>query len=141
MKKHPEDASDWSEYVNNRDEWAVPDYPSSPNPHSPREGDALTGGDDGDDSRSAKNRGADGAVGPYGASKSPWENYDDRDPQPPRESTPYDETSPWTNHAAWRYQQNPYRGGTEETRQGCSGVMFAGIGLGIALIVIALILL
>jgi len=88
MKKHPEDSSDWSEYVNNRDEWAIPENPN-----------------------------------------------------PPRQSTPYDETSPWTNSTAWRYQQNPYRESPEEHRKGCGGVLFGGIALGLALVVIALILL
>lgn len=133
MKKHPEDSSDWSDYVNNRDDWAIPE----PNqdqvpPYSLESGDQFP---------PPPNAGQGEGVGPYGMTSGPWEKYDDRDPTPPRESTPYDETSPWTNHAAWRYQQNPYRESPEEHRQGCAGVVFGGVALGIALIVIALLLL
>jgi len=120
MKKHPEDSNDWSDYVNKRDEWTLP----SPQPGQPQDPHA--------------NPAHDGPVGPYGAMDSPWKDYDDRDPQPPRESTPYDETNPFTNHAAWRYQQNPYRGDPQEHRSDYRRVLFTGLGLGIALIVIAL---
>lgn len=127
MKKHPEDSNDWSDYVNNRDEWALPD--SQQAPEIPRNPDAPeVRGQNGDD-----------AVGPYGAMESPWKDHDDRDPHPPRESTPYDETNPLTNHAAWRYQQNPYRGDPQEHAGNFRGILLGGLGLGIALIVIALI--
>lgn len=125
MKKHPEDSNDWSEYVNKRDEWAVPN--SHPEFEVPQNPDAPQAGQN------------DDAVGPYGAMDSPWKDHDDRDPQPPRESTPYNETNPFTNHAAWRYQQNPYRGDPQEHRSDFRSVLLTGLGLGIALIVIALI--
>lgn len=124
MKKHPEDSNDWTEYVNKRDEWAVPE--SKPAFDIPRNDDAP------DHERE------DGAVGPYGAMDSPWKDFDDRDPQPPRESTPYEETNPFTNHAAWRYQQNPYRGDPQEHRSNFRSVFLTGLGLAVALIVIAL---
>lgn len=136
MKKHPEDSSDWSEYVNNRDEWWIPE---NPNPQPPQNDTPPYQSPT--DQVPPQQGAPEGAVGPYGATPSPWEGYDDRDPNPPRQSTPYDETSPWTNSTAWRYQQNPYRESPEEHRKGCGGVLFGGIALGLALVVIALILL
>lgn len=126
MKKHPEDSNDWTDYVNSRDEWALPESErgrgeSQELPEVPQ--------------------GPDDAVGPYGATESPWKEVDDRDPRPPRESTPYNETNPFTNHAAWRYQQNPYRGDPAEHAGNFRGVLLTGLALGVALIVIALILL
>ncbi len=128
MKKHPEDSNDWNDYVNARDEWALPGDPESGEPEA---GDRNKPGP-------ADTSGSDEAVGPYGAMESPWKDFDDRDPQPPRESTPYNETNPFTNHAAWRYQQNPYRGDPHEHRSDFKSVLLIGLGLGIALIVIAL---
>lgn len=122
MKKHPEDSNDWSDYVDRRDDWELP---ASHEREEPRPDIGSP---------------ADGtATGPYGAMESPWKDYDDRDPQPPRESTPYNETNPFTNHAAWRYQQNPYRGDQQEHRGNFRSVLLMGLGIGVALIVIALI--
>ncbi|WP_182174089.1 hypothetical protein [Flaviflexus equikiangi] len=131
MKKHPEDSQDWSEFVNKRDDWAIPDAGDGrPEPITRHEPDQPPV-----DQPSAD------AVGPYGATESPWKDFDDRDANPPRESTPYDETNPFTNHAAWRYQQNPYRGDPQEHSTNFRSALLTGLGLGVALIVIALLLL
>lgn len=62
---------------------------------------------------------------------------DDRDPLPPRESTPYNETSPWTNPHAWRYQSQPYTEDPAETRSGCGGIIGMAVLLAAAVIALA----
>lgn len=94
MNRHPEDNPDWQEYTQNRGDWQIPQSDTPPpqsappaHPHQP-------------------------GTGPYGVGQAPWP-VDDRDPNPPRQSTPYNETSQFTNPHAWRYQQNPYDGDGE----------------------------
>lgn len=74
------------------------------------------------------------ASGPYNL--RPGE-VDDRDPLPPRESTPYNETSPWTNPHAWRYQSQPYTEDPAETRSGCGGIIAMAVLLAAAVIALA----
>lgn len=62
---------------------------------------------------------------------------DDRDPLPPRGSTPYNETSPWTNPHAWRYQSQPYDEDPAETRSGCGGIIGMAVLLAAAVIALA----
>lgn len=124
--RHPEDDPGWSEYAADPSQWKVPESPTTDNDlYRPEPGHSGSGG----------------PVGPYGAMDAPWSGYDERDPNPPRESTGYDETSPYSNHLAWRYQQNPYRDDPELGGGSILSTFILGSFIGIGLLVLAVVLL
>lgn len=125
MKKHPEDADDWTSYANNPNEWQIPE--AHPQPHDPQATDST--------------REVTGSGHPWSGQPTGPRPFDDRDPNPPRQSTPYNETNPWTNNQAWRYQQNPYEGDPAEHRSDFFKMIITGVALGLGVLALAFFLL
>lgn len=145
--KHPEDREDWGQWASDPSNWQRPEeHAAEEDASRPSRLNAAEGGEGeatGDPSDALEDRGiirreeGPEGTGPYNL--GPGE-IDDRDPLPPRGSTPYTETSPWTNRHAWRYQSQPYEEDAGTTRSGCGGIVGMAVLLAVALIALGLFL-